>query len=227
MVDCNGVTTTLTGRLIVSGKKSVRGIGTGDPSQPVAPNRPDSATIEITRAEFEGFQVTKSDHDAVLTMISGAISGRFTPQLALDDVDGVCKVPTRNVAIGDVVYEGAKLHVETDAHSFDVDVPTSNLNAVHGKIGDRENALWGEIVVWDEREEIPAGGDDDGLDPDYDPEKFVASWSCTEHLAQPVSFECGDVVGERLAQGTSRLSIRDFGGVLELANGDTTCGFDS
>src|SRR5262245_37502316 len=208
VTDCNGAKTTITGKVIVSAKKIVRGVLTGDPAQPVAPNTSDAALIEVSRAELDHWEVIASDSDAMLTMISGSISGKLSPQLALDDQEGVCKIPTRNVELSDVVYEQARVHVKSPGHSFDVDVPFSKLYAVNGKIGDKENALWGEIVVWNSREEVPT--DDDGLNPDYDAAKFQQGWGCTEHLAQPPSFECGDVVSQRLAQGAARLSIRDF-----------------
>src|SRR5215472_10456213 len=84
VVDCNQVSTIAKGRLKVSAKKTITGTPTGDPMDPIAPGGPAAVTIEVTRAELDGFVVQATDSDAILTQISGSLSGRAQPILAAD-----------------------------------------------------------------------------------------------------------------------------------------------
>src|SRR5262249_45546956 len=145
--------------------------------------------------------------------------------LAVDSDLGVCKVPTKILVVSDLTYSTSLVHVKNSSHDFDIDVATSKVNAVNGKYLEKENALWGSLTVWGKPEDV--GNDGDGLNTNYDAKKFVASYACTDGLKQPISFECGDAVGPKLAQGAARLTIRNVGSMVQLINDDTRCGFSS
>lgn len=217
--DCNGVTTTMRGKLIVSGKRTIHGTLTGDNANAVIPDGPDAVTIELTQVEFENFVVEVSDSDANLTMISGSISATLKPRLAVASDTGICSIASKNVTFEDVSYGSSKVHVIGDGRSFDVDVNASSLHAVSN-----ENLLSGSITVWESKEDVKP---EDGLNPDYDAAMFDSAWACTEGLKTPVTFDCSGGVAPRLAQGAARLSIRNFGTFADRLDKDTACGFAS
>lgn len=225
--DCNGAVTLATGALLVTAKKKVGGMLTGDPNRPVIPGGPDAVTITIERAQFEEFQVTKSTSSKFLTMKQGAISAQMSPRLGVAESSGVCSIPTKHIGFEYVIYEPSLVRVTTESRDFEVDVDYSELFAAHGPYDGKENEIWGEVSVWGSAQEIPTGGDTDGLDPDYDPETFVSSFACTEDLVVPADFTCRDVVGPRLASAASRLTIRSFGRIAKLLEKDEVCGFSS
>lgn len=225
--DCNGSIYTISGRVVVSGSKTVFGMVTGNADSPIIPGGPDAAAIQIDSAEFEDFVVKSSISPNFLTMKSGRISGILAPRLAVDNDVGACSVPTKHVLFTDIRYEPSKLHVDTESRSFDVDVDWAEIGAVHGKIGDRENALWGTMAVWGTEHEVPRPGDTDGLDPDYDPEMLQSSFACEPDIARPTTFDCSGFLAPRLAQSASRLSIRLLARVARVLDQDTRCGFAS
>jgi hypothetical protein len=223
--DCNGKHTRATGKLVVSAKRIIRGTITGDPEQPVAPGGPDAVTVEITDATFDRFRVEVSDDDNALTMVSGSIAGEVKPLLAVDAELGACSIPTKNVVFEGLTYTGADLYVQSNRLDFGVFVPTSSIFAFHGVVGEHENELSGTITIWEDQREVP--GDDDGLDPEYDRAIHDMSYACVENLALPVRYDCGDVVGEKVAQGVARLTVRNLGAIVEAINEDARCGFAS
>jgi len=225
--DCNGTRTTISGRLLVDATREVYGILTGNPEQPVIPTGPDAVTLRIDRARYEDFAVASSASDAVLTLRWGAISGVLRPRLAVDDSLGACSVPTTNALLSDVVFEPSLAHVKTESRDFEVEVNASRLEAVHGRYGERENALTGEITVWGSEQAIPTDEDERALDPDYDPDRLARSFSCAKGLASPLSYDCKAFLGPRLAQSAARLSIRVMARVGGALDADERCGFAS
>jgi hypothetical protein len=222
--DCNGNETRMSGRVIVSAKRTIAGTLTGNLDQPVIPLNPSAVTIELEHVQLHNFLVEASNSDSKLTQISGALSAKVKPKLAASESTGVCMVPTSNAFIDEVHYEQASVRVVTADRDFVVDVPSSDFWAVNGKFGNEENSMSGSITVWSDA--VPVPGDEDGLDPEYDAEKFVESFSCTEDLKNPVTYECGDVA-PILAQGAARLTIRNLGAIANATELDTTCGFSS
>ena len=59
--DCTGAETTISGRVVVSGTKTLEGIVSGDPNEPIVPTSWDPATINITSAVMDNFAVTSSE----------------------------------------------------------------------------------------------------------------------------------------------------------------------
>lgn len=220
---CSDVETRIGGRLRVSATRTIGGTVSGDPNNPVVPGGPDAVDIVVDKVQFEDFWVNTSEDDNVMRMKSGFLSFRAQPRLARSAETGVCMIPTPNIKISDIVYDNAILNVKTRSRNFNVDVPHSELWAVNGVHGAAENALSGKITVWTNTVNIDPG---DGLDPNYNPETFNDSFTCTDDLATPVSFECVGL-GPQLAQGASRLTVRTFGMLVNALDKDTNCGFSS
>lgn len=221
--DCNGVSTKIRGKVIVSATRIVKGALTGDPESPVVPEDPDAVRIEIHDAVLKNFVVESSSNDAKMTVLEGAISGVAEPRLARSASLGVCKVPTREIAFSDVRWEQTRARIESDGHDFEVDLDGSELSAVLGVHGDRENELSGPISVWGEEHVLPIDGDEDGLLPGYDREEHRASFACREDLAEPLSYTC-DSFGELVASGAARLTALSFGTLARLV--DERCTYD-
>jgi hypothetical protein len=186
------------GKAVVSATRTIRGTLTGDREQPVVPLTPDAVELRLDAVTLDHLKVESSDSDAVLTQISGTVSAVARPRLAASDSSGVCMVPTPNLVLSDLRYTDAKVHVVAEGRRFYVDVPTSDVEAVNGRSANAENFLGGQITVWGHGVELP--NDDDGLNPDFDPERFVEGFACTEDLALPVSHECAGL-GPVLAPG--------------------------
>lgn len=222
--DCNQTATVMTGRVVIDATRTICGTVTGDPNQPVVPVGPDAVTIKLDRVQFDSFKVEDSSADNAMTWKLGEISAVAKPRLAASAAEGICMVPTPHIEVSEIKYKNALVHVVAEGRAFDVPVASSNFLAVNGVHGDRENHLEGEITVWGSTKKV--GDDGDGLNPDYNPSKFVEGFACEEDLATPISFECTNV-GPVLAQGAARLTIRNLGAVNFITEKDTGCGFTS
>jgi len=219
--DCEGNTTSASGKITVSATRAIGGQITGNPAQPVIPGGPDAVTITLSSVTFESFRVEKSNSTSILVWTTGGISGSLSPRLAVSASSGACSIATPITTFEDLVYTESTLHVTTETNDFDVDVAGSSLSAQNGAKGDDENTIAGEITVFGTPVVV-----EEALDPDYDAEAFLTSWVCADDLADPVSFTCADL-NPRLADGAARLSVKTFGTIAGIVNADTTCGFAS
>lgn len=226
--DCRGVVTAAIGEIQVSATQTIRGYLTGESNEPVIPNGPDAVRFEISSASFKQFQVDSTSGPEYLVMQTGEISGKLFPRLAASADQGVCSIPSNDIIIQDVTYKDASLRVVAGGRDFVVPVATSNLRAVHGRVGDEENILTGEIQVWDSHRTIPNSSDDINLDPEYSRGQHEEAFACTDNLALPVRFdECIDTIQPLIAQGASQLAIQTIGNLTNLLDEDTRCGFAS
>ncbi|MFH1811896.1 MAG: hypothetical protein ABIJ09_24370 [Pseudomonadota bacterium] len=224
--DCKGVTTDGSGKVTLSATKTVAGILTGVPTSPILPGGPDAATITITAATMDNFEVSKSNSDNKLKMIKGSLTAKAMPRLGVASDSGACAIATSIVSFSDIVLKDAEVLLTSPDLTETIPVPASNLAAQNGKKGDKENALSGSITVWDTARDVPAEGDTDGLDPDYEAQAFLDSFTCATGLATPLSFECADMT-PRLADGAARLTVKMFGAVASAVAANTSCGFSS
>jgi hypothetical protein len=222
--DCSGTTTTVQGKVIVSATRTVEGALTGDPSNPVVPEHPDAVRIEIQDAVLKNFLVESDAIDAKMTVFEGAVSGVAEPRLARSASLGVCKVPTREIRFSDVTWGASTARIQSDGHDFEVDIGGSDLSAVLGVHGARENDLLGTISVWGEEHSIPVEGDEDGLLPGYERDAHRASFACTEDLTDPYEYRC-DSLGDLVASGAARLTVLSFGTLVKLV--ETECRYNT
>ncbi|MDP7038111.1 MAG: hypothetical protein QGI45_03060 [Myxococcota bacterium] len=221
--DCNGVVTTVSGKITVSARRELEGRLTGDVELPVIPHDAKSLAIYLDEVLMENFVVHSSDSDAYLKAKSGTVSAVVKPLLARSDSKGLCAIPTGHVAVENLSYTDAQLFVDSGDRDFDVEVPTSDLHAQIGQSDAYENRLWGSIRVWDKDKEIK--GLEGGLNPDYEAQDYVDSFACTEDLAKPISYECPPE--EVLGVGGARLAVAALGTLAKLLNADESCGFDT
>ena len=222
--DCNQVATRVTGRIVVSARRTISGTLTGDPDQPAVPLSPDAVTIELLDIEFDDFKVETSASSQMMIQRSGHLSAIAKPRLAVESEQGVCSVATPNIEMSQIKYRDAVVHVIANGRSFETPVPTSDFTAINGVHGDHENELMGTVKVWGANVDLP--GSSPGLDPDYNAAKFIEGFACTDKLQVPVSHECGGL-GPILADNGARLTIRNMGTINRLIEKDETCGFTS
>lgn len=225
--DCNEVVERVSGKIKVTATRTIEGYITGDRNNPVIPAGPTAVSVNIEKAELYNFKVTSSDSDAVLTMVSGSIAATVKPRVAADADRGVCSVATGDATMADIRYAPSLVHITTEDRDFDIDVNSSNLQAINGLFDDQENLLWGEITVWDSRQDIPTDDDEKALNPDYDREKQLAGFACLEEIAKPVRYDCETDVRPLIAQGAAQLTIQTMGALAKIAEKDATCGFSS
>jgi len=223
--DCGGVETKVAGEVTFSGEQRIHGQITGNPENPVIPNAADAVEMEIT-AGFGGFEVRSSDADNGLMIEGGEVRFKAKPHLGVSAELGVCAVATKDLSLEEIIYTNAVLWVDAGDGAFEVEVPTSDLNAQVGKWGDRENDVWGQITVWDTRVDVPTADDTAGLDDKYDRANFLAGFACTEDLALPLSYECGSL-DEKIAVGAAQLTVASFGQIVNAFDENTVCGFAS
>jgi hypothetical protein len=226
--NCSEDVTGVAGTVTVTGHRTIRGYLTGDPAEPVIPSGPDAVAIEITSAKLEDFQVDSTTGPEYMIMLSGEISGKVMPRIAAAADTGVCSIPTGNISISDVKYTNAQVRVFADGRDFIVPIANSNLNAIHGQVGERENSLYGEIQVWESKQTVPTSDDESMLDPEYDRSKHYKTFECAENLALPVRYdECTTDIRPLIAQGSSQLAIQTIGNLARFLDENTSCGYES
>lgn len=223
--DCQGTEIKARGAATVSATRTVEGILTGSPANPVVPLKPDATNVTHT-ATLNGFAASKSDSDASLRLDSGKLSWSAHPKLAISKAKGVCAVPTGELGLSAVRYESAVGFVESASRAFNVELDASDLSAQLGKWGDQENTLEGTVSVWGGVVTFPQDIDSPGLDPKYEAKAFVEAYACKPDLLTPVSRECPHF-SDRLAQGAAQLTVSAFGSIGSAVDDDTRCGFAS
>lgn len=220
--DCNDVETSARGKLIISARKIVDGRITGNPEKPVIPTSAGAARFIIDEAHFENFEVTKTNSEAAMKMISGSISAKIEPRLAKSS-GGTCSILTPNIQFSEISYRPSLVYVNTGSREFEVEVDGSNLEAQNGNYEVHQNRIAGTITVWGKHESVPS--DEDGLDPEFDETVFADSFACKDELFLPVDYECP--LEGKLGTAGARLIVRDFAGLAKLVAADTVCGFES
>lgn len=221
--DCNGVVTTASGKVTVSARKVVTGRVTGSAESPVIPETPDAATFHIDQADFSDFVVAKSNSESQLRILEGSLQAAITPQLAAAASNGACSVITPHIAFDDVRWGPSVVEVTSGGRQFEVPVRGGSLTAVNGTIGERENHVEGTLSIWGTDKPVLLSGPTAGLDPDYDAALLEDSFSCKEELVQPITYTCD--LDPRLAVGTARLIVKNFGLFSKTVDLDEECGF--
>lgn len=221
--DCNGVTTSASGKVTLSARKVVTGHLTGDPDAPVFPETADAATFHLDQARFEDFAVRKSSSDSHLRVIDGSMSATIVPQLAMDVENSACSVITPHIQFDRLQWGTSLAQVTSGKKEFEVPIGGGTLTATNGAVGGRENQVEGTLTVWKKTRSVSLSGTEDGLDPDYDPTTFDSAFTCKEELAQPVTGSCP--IEPILAENVARLTVKNFGLILKTVDLDTQCGF--
>lgn len=220
--DCNGVVTTARGRVVVSATKTVEGLLTGNPAQPVIPQSPDAAQVSIS-ADASDYEVRLSNRTTGMTVKSGHLDVLAAIHLAQSASLGVCSVPTSDVTLTSIRVKDAQYAIDDGSHVFDVDVPLVEVKGQLGKYNGVENQIEGRAVVWDSEVDLSS---DPVLDPDYTTDEFHNSYTCVDDIALPVTYECLPLT-PKLAEGAAKLTVNNVGNLLSAVVADTRCGFAS
>ncbi|MEW5851613.1 MAG: hypothetical protein AB2A00_22680 [Myxococcota bacterium] len=222
--DCQGnPSAAVQGRFLVVGRKTVRGVNTGDPNQPVVPTSRDPAEVQLT-ALLQDFTVMPAAGNVKLTVVNGEISGTVRPRLAQDTTLGVCSVPTPVVQLSDIMWRGAQMKLAMGTRNITLEVPTSMLRAQVGSRDGVTNELTGNITLAGKQWPIPVSPDQAGLAPNYDQAAFDATWMCRENMRVPQSDEdCS--IKPMLARNGARLVVLMMASVTRLINANEECGF--
>ena len=184
-VDCNRERTLLGASVAVDAKRTVRGVRVGIPVilplDIVVPREADAVDVELTRAVLEGASLVTSDVEARFER--GELSGSIHPILAEDGgLIGSYRVPTPVAHFERVVATDVSLTIARNGRKIAVSVDSAELEAFNGSFEGRSNFIAGEIVVAGERYAIETAE----LDPDFDQQRFDASYACTDGLGSPV-----------------------------------------
>ena len=214
--DCTGAETTISGRVVVSGTKTLEGIVSGDPDEPIVPTNWDPATIHIASAAMDNFSVTSTVSQGV-RIIDGTLSGTLNPRTALDTATGACSIATPVAAIDLSWTTSANLELISGDNTVFGRVDAAALGAVNGARDGVENALDGTLNL--AGTEFDVSGP---LNPNYDAATFSDSFTCAPGFSQPTAVEdCG--FHKTLGDGAARLIIQAVGEVTTAANAEGGC----
>jgi hypothetical protein len=223
--DCAGNADFLEGRVRVSGTKTLRGIASGDPGEPIVPTAWDPASLDLT-IEFLGLSVSASNREDELEVRSGTLSGRIAPRTAIDEATGACSLPVPIVKFDDLRWTAGDASIHQGDSSVVVRFDSSALLAVNGDDGQRENHIEGTVGLGGLEFNVPVSDAYRGLNPNYDPASFLAGFACAEGLRLPAdTTDCS--MNRTLAEGAARLIMQAVGEVAGMANADDNCGFNT
>ena len=221
--DCAGVTTRVSGTVVVTGTKKVRGYQTGNPYQPVVPTSRDAVDFALT-ATLTNFVVKTSDSMSSLTVKSGTLAGKLSPRLGIDTRTGACSMSTPVVTFTDLTYTDAALRLVSDGSTFDLTAATSNLDAQNGTKGDVSNVLTGSLTLDGTAVTIPVNPSDNKLNPSFSQSAFDAAYACTPNLVvAPTAGACS--FRQALGAGAARLLIKDLAVATSMVDKNNVCGF--
>jgi hypothetical protein len=221
--NCRGEETRAFGRATVSGTKTITGHLTGNPAAPIIPSGPDSVLIDL-EATFDNFHAEKDGGSATMTWVSGGLSGRMMPRLAVG-ATGACAVQTTNTAFSDVQYRPTVAILRSASDEIEVEIDSSDLRGQFGLGPSGENDIQGPMGIWGKVHDLPIDGDARGLDPDYDPAEFIEGFECKESLVLPISYSCD--LRPMLGQNAARGLVSLIGVATAVLEGHPGCGFAS
>jgi hypothetical protein len=223
--DCHGTQTYVQGRVRARGRKSISGHLTGHPVEAAVPGSTDAVQIGID-AEFHDFEVWMEPGGQGIKIHSGGLKGTLAPQMAVDTIRGACALPTPIAEFNDIQYQNADLTITSEGMKFRMVANDSALRAQNGSNHGVTNFLQGVIKIDGESLNIPSPGKEPILDPNYEPGRFLQSFSCNENLRLAQSdAECS--LDKTIAEGAARLLIQSVGAVTTAVNKDDDCGFES
>ncbi len=217
--DCNGVEYTMQGAVLVTGTKTVRGIVSGDPLEPVVPTSRDAAELKLSFA-FDTFKIGDSKGHA-LSVTSGTLSGTVHPRLAKDTMTGACSIVTAVADFSHLSWAKGVAKVTSDGNTLNAVIDSSAIEALNGNKNGNVNTLAGTMWVNSKLVTMPAV-----LDPEYNQTSFDASYACLPHMVVPAS-EADCSLYPELAKNAARLMVQTAGAAASRVNADKKCGFET
>ncbi|HEY4223058.1 MAG TPA: hypothetical protein VGO62_16990 [Myxococcota bacterium] len=138
--------------------------------------------VDADVSELTTFAVQVGQPQAKLTFHHGKLSAELEPALGESKSSpGTYSVPTPVVRMSHVRLTDAALTIVAEGQTVDVNVDDSDITAVSGPFDGVENVISGFIDIGGEHVDVTGA-----LQPDFDLQKFDASYACTSDLAGPV-----------------------------------------
>lgn len=225
--DCLGKSANWRGKfVVVKATQTMHGRLTNNPENPVLPD-PDGVKMTI-RVKAAG-AIIRSLHNAeYMELEDGEISFEVRPRLAQAQhgiMKGLRVVPTSNVRYENITMKGVKgtLHSPEVTLPFDISDSNMLMQIGAGENGD-ENLLSGEITAFGNKRKVPIDGQ--ALDPGYQQQDFVQSFSCHENLKGVVKYK-NVLVEEKLGPGVAGLTMLAMSKVVAKLVDDHECGMAS
>ncbi len=214
----------LSGKVTVSGQKRIYGYLTNHNEFPIIPEGEDSFHISFSNVLFDNFQAKIPEVSKNLTMVKGSLSFDTTIHLARSQSLHLCDHPLPNLTFKNIIYSadsGAIVRLPGFLGDFEIDIPTSHLDAQQNIHQDRANALQGHLTIWGNNlRQVPS--DNLGLDPSFKASEFDKEIESIPDLDKPISYNCP--FDRFLAIQASRLLIQNVGNIaLELGQ-NKKCG---
>lgn len=212
--ECGSTTTTYSGKVVATGRRTVVGILTQNPEAPVIPTK-DGLSISFTNLRFENFRVESPEQTAAMTMVSGSLSCDLKIALGKAE-DSICRIPIPNPTFSNIRYTSSGspniMRLPGFMSDFDAEVNGSDFGAQVGQRGDIENFMSGSLTLWGERLNVPNDGQ--MLDPTFERADFEKSLRCISGLALPLSTSCDSE--DTIVSGVANLSSINLGAMLAM-----------
>lgn len=213
------------GKMTVTATRTIRGYLTGNLKNPVIPKDADSVRIEM-QIEPEQLVVSSNRDAYALIHYDGTLNFTAIPHLASQqeagDTQGLCMLPTANVAFEKVQYANSHLRVEGGMVPLDATIQDSSFRMQVGPFGEQENVLEGTLGLWGKQRKLPSDGQ--GLDPTYKREEFLKSNACIGGAGESPSYTCTPME-HKLLHPVLGLSAQHLGAIVEFLESDVQCGF--
>lgn len=225
--DCLGTTASMHGKVkILRATQTIYGRLTKNPKNPVVPD-PNSIKMTIHVMPSESI-IRFSDKNDYLKLDKGEIIYDVYPRLAQSQVGnlkGLRVIPTSNNRFENVRFNNihGTLFSEKVTLPFDISNSNYSVQVGRGENGD-ENKLEGEITAFGNTRMIPIDGTI--LNPDYDGQKFINTYSCNEGLEGQVEYN-NIRFEEKLGPGMAGLTALAMSKIASRLADDSTCGMAS
>jgi hypothetical protein len=182
--DCLGTETHLSGTVLASATKEVRGeLGASMP--PILPKGRRDAIVEVDNLSLVDLEIREEGEgasDAYLVIEEGTLRGLVLPvtgEAASDRGSYYIKTPVAEFA--EVVIENATVLLHSEGRSFRFHIAEGMLSAFNGSYRAHTNWISGSLDVNGALVEIEGA-----LDEEYVQEEFDASYVCEENLLEVV-----------------------------------------
>lgn len=233
--DCLGNVAKWNGTVVVDATQTMTGTLTNNDEQPVIPDDdPKAVHLRISFRPTDLEIIFSNQSNNYLHLDSGTITFDVYPRLATSQershfAYGMRVVPTSNALFENVTYDDVKGRLYSSEVELDFDISSGNVTIQVGKGEELENYLAGSVTAFNNHRKVPENGND--LDPEYDPQKFMDTYSCDK------AFKTADNVHyvayahtpleEKIGPGLAGLSTMALGIVVNKLSRDHVCGMAS
>lgn len=213
--DCVETEAGWTGKAIVDATQTIRGTLTNNEINPVIPDNDAEATKLNISFKPENLQIIFTNQpDNYLQLNSGEISFTMYPRLATAQEQSSPTHRMRTAATSNTLYKDitfknvtGTLFSKEVTTKFDIEDSNYFMQVGEGESG-LENWLEGKITAFGQERTIPAK--DNKLDPNYDPAKFIKTYSCRRDLKGVVEYSHMPFE-EKIGGGIAALSMATMG----------------